>query len=113
VLSRDQRFLFVAMTRGNCVWRMPIMADGSVSKAGQFFTSHGPSGPDGLALDPHGRLIVCNPGLGVAWILDEYAEPVQILQAGRGISLTNVAVHDSGMAYFTDSTNGRILRTQL
>ena len=113
VLSRDERFLFVAMTRGNCVWRMPIMADGSVSKAGQFFTSYGPSGPDGLALDPQGHLIVCNPGLGVAWILDEYAEPLQILQAGRGISLTNVAVHASGMAYFTDSTNSRILRAQL
>lgn len=113
VLSRDQRFLFVAMTRGNCVWRMPVLPDGSVSKAGQFFSSHGPSGPDGLALDPQGQLIVCNPGLGVAWILDEYAEPLQILQAGRGISLTNVAVHASGMAYFTDSTNGRILRAQL
>ena len=113
VLSNDQRFLFVAMTRGNCVWRMPLMADGSVSKAGQFFTSHGPSGPDGLAMDAKGRLIVCNPGLGRAWILDEYAEPVEILQTARGTSLTNVAVHPSGMACFTDSTNGRILRAQL
>lgn len=113
VLSNDGRFLFVAMTRGNCVWRMPLMADGSVSKAGQFFTSYGPSGPDGLAMDRKDRLIVCNPGLGRAWILDAYAEPVEILEAGRGISLTNVAVHASGMAYFTDSTNGRILRAQL
>ena len=113
VLSNDERFLFVAMTRGNCVWRMPLMADGSVSKAGQFFTSYGPSGPDGLAMDSKGRLIVCNPGLGRAWILDAYAEPVEILEAGRGISLTNVAIHVSGMAYFTDSTNGRILRAQL
>ena len=113
VLSNDQRFLFVAMTRGNCVWRMPLMADGSVSKAGQFFTSHGPSGPDGLAMDAKGRLIVCNPGLGRAWILDEYAEPVEILETERGTSLTNVAVHPSGMAYFTDSTNGRVLRAQL
>lgn len=113
VLSRDGKFLFVAMTRGNCVWRMPLMADGSVSKAGQFFTSYGPSGPDGLAIDTKGRLVVCNPGLGCAWILDAYAEPVEIIQAGRGVSLTNVAVHPSGMAYFTDSTNGRILRARL
>jgi len=113
VLAKDGKFLFVAMTRGNCVWRMPLMPDGSVSKAGQFFTSYGPSGPDGLAIDQHGRLIVCNPGLGRAWILNAYAEPVEILDAGRGISLTNVALHPSGMAYFTDSTNGRILRAQL
>jgi gluconolactonase len=45
VLSPDEKFLFVAMTRGNCVWRMPLMPDGSVTKAGQFFTSYGPSGP--------------------------------------------------------------------
>jgi len=60
-----------------------------------------------------GRLIVCNPGLRRAWILNAYAEPAEILDAGRGISLTNVALHPSGIAYFTDSTNGRILRAQL
>lgn len=113
VLSNDGKFLFVAMTRGNCVWRMPIMADGSVSKAGQFFTSYGPSGPDGLAVDAKGRLIVCNPGLGRAWVLDAYAEPVEIFEAGRGVSLTNVALHPSGVACFTDSTHGRILRAQV
>jgi gluconolactonase len=113
VLSADGKFLFVAMTRGNCVWRMPLMADGSVSKAGQFFTSYGPSGPDGLAVDAAGRLIVCNPGLGRAWILNALAEPVEILRTAPGTSLTNVALDRSGMAYFTDSTHGRILRAKL
>jgi len=36
VLSPDERFLFVAATRGNSVWRMPLLSDGSVSKVGQF-----------------------------------------------------------------------------
>jgi len=57
VLSPDEKFLFVAMTRGNGVWRMPLLPDGSVAKAGQFFTSYGPSGPDGLAMDTAGRLM--------------------------------------------------------
>jgi gluconolactonase len=111
VLSPDERFLFVAMTRGNCVWRMPLMPDGTVSKAGQFFTSYGPSGPDGLAVDAAGRLVVCNPGLGWAWVLNALAEPVEILRAAPGTSLTNVAYGGEGRrtAYFTDSTNGRIL----
>jgi gluconolactonase len=115
VLSADEKFLFVAMTRGNCVWRMPIMADGSVSKAGQFFTSYGPSGPDGLAMDRDGRLIVCNPGLGVAWVLDARAEPVEILRAVPGTSLTNVAFGgpQRRTAYFTDSTHGRILKAEM
>src|SRR6185295_7984768 len=108
-------FLFVAMTRGNCVWRMPLMGDGSVSKAGQFFTSYGPSGPDGLAIDSSGRLIVCNPGLGVAWVLNERAEPVEVLRAAPGVSVTNVALGgaDRASAYFTDSTSGQILHARL
>src|SRR5690349_7830774 len=43
VLSPDEKVRFVGMTRGNCVWRGPLQADGSVSKVGQFFTSYGPS----------------------------------------------------------------------
>ena len=115
VLSPDERFLFVAMTRGNCVWRMPLMPDGSVSKAGQFFTSYGPSGPDGLAVDADGRLIVCNPGLGLAWVLNARAEPVEILRTAPGTSLTNVAFggRERRVAFFTDSTNGRILKVEM
>ena len=115
VLSPDGNVLYVAMTRGNCVWRMPLMADGSVSKAGQFFTSYGPSGPDGLAVDSEGRLIVCNPGLGWAWVLNARAEPVEILRAAPGTSLTNVSLGgpDRRTAYFPDSTNARILSATL
>lgn len=114
-LSPDERFLFVAMTRGNCVWRMPLLADGSVSKAGQFFTSYGPSGPDGLAVDGEGRLIVCNPGLGWAWVLNARAEPIEVLRTAPGTSLTNVAYGGAGRrtAFFTDSTHGRILKAEM
>jgi gluconolactonase len=115
VLSPDEQFLYVAMTRGNCVWRMPLFPDGSVGKAGQFFTSYGPSGPDGLAMDESGRLIVCNPGLGYAWVLNERAEPVEILRSAAGSSLTNVAFGgpDRKTAYFTESTTGTILRARM
>jgi len=115
VLSPDEHFLYVAMTRGNCVWRMPLFPDGSVGKAGQFFTSYGPSGPDGLAMDESGRLIVCNPGLGWAWVLNERAEPVEVLRSVAGTSLTNVAFGgpERKTAYFTESVSGTILRAQM
>ncbi|MBV5293423.1 MAG: SMP-30/gluconolactonase/LRE family protein [Curvibacter lanceolatus] len=111
VLSPDERFLFVAATRGNCVWRMPLLADGSVAKAGQFFTSYGPSGPDGLAMDEAGRLIVANPGLAYVWVLNGRAEPVEVLRGPSGHSLTNVAygVADRRTLFVTDSTAGEIL----
>lgn len=114
-LSPDEKVLFVAVTRGNCVWRAPLMADGSVSKVSQFFTSYGPSGPDGLAVDQEGRLIVCNPGLGYAWVLNPRAEPVEVLRSAAGASLTNVAFGgaDRCDAYFTESVTGSILRAAM
>ena len=110
-LSPDEKFLFVAVTRANCVWRMPLLADGSVSKAGQFFTSYGPSGPDGLAMDESGHLLVANPGLAYVWVLNERAEPMQVLRGLPGHSLTNLAFGgmDRKTLYCTDSTSGSIL----
>ena len=111
VLSLDEKFLFVAATRGNCVWRMPLLADGSASKAGQFFTSYGPSGPDGLAVDSAGHLLVANPGLACVWVLNHRAEPVQVLKTDVGASLTNLALGGPGgkTLYCTESTSGSIL----
>lgn len=115
VLSNDERFLFVAATRGNCVWRMPLLPDGSVSKAGQFFTSYGPSGPDGLAMDEAGRLLVANPGLGYVWVLNRFAEPELVLTGPRGASVTNLAFGgaDRKMLFCTDSTHGTVLCSRM
>ena len=114
-LSPDGRVLYLAVTRGNCVWRVPLLPDGSVAKVGQFFTSYGPSGPDGLAVDDQGRLLVANPGLGLVWVLNHRAEPVQVLRGVPGSSLTNLAFGgaDRRTLYVTDSTHGRILRARL
>lgn len=115
VLSPDEKFLFVAATRANCVWRMPVQIDGSVSKAGQFFTSYGPSGPDGLAMDQQGRLLIANPGLAYIWVLNQRAEPVEILRGPAGHSLTNLAFggKDKKTLFVTDSTSGNILYLQM
>jgi len=115
VLSGDERFLFVAATRGNGVWRMPLMDDGSVSKAGQFFTSYGPSGPDGLAMGESGRLLVANPGLAYVWVLGPRAEPEEVLTGIPGSSVTNLAFGGAGRRtlFCTDSTHGRILKAEM
>jgi gluconolactonase len=121
VLSPDEKFLFVACTRGNCVWRMPLQPDGSVSKVGQFFTSNGPSGPDGLAMNANGNLLIANPGLGYVWVVNSRGEPVEVLHAPKengvlaNISLTNLALGGSNQhtIYCTDSSRGRILMSRL
>lgn len=110
-LSPDGKVLYLAVTRGNCVWRVPLMADGSVSKVSQFFTSYGPSGPDGLAVDSEGNLLVCNPGLGFVWLLNHRAEPVKVWRSPKGMSTTNLALggEDGRSLFCTESVSGTIL----
>ena len=114
-LSPDEKVLYLAVTRGNAVWRMPLLEDGSVAKVGQFFTSYGPSGPDGMAVDEQGRVIVANPGLGYAWVLNPRAEPVIVLRSTEGMSLTNIAYGgaERKTLYCTESVSGSILRAEL
>ena len=72
-------------------------------------------GPDGLAVDSQGRVIVANPGLGFAWVLNHRAEPVLVLRSPLGASLTNVAFGgpDRKTLYCTESVSGSILRSTL
>ena len=114
-LSPDGKVLYLAVTRGNCVWRVPLLPDGSVAKVSQFFTSYGPSGPDGLAVDEQGRVLVANPGLGYVWVLNARAEPVAVLRGAAGASTTNIAFGgpERSTLYVTDSTHGAILLARL
>ncbi|CAM4020523.1 SMP-30/gluconolactonase/LRE family protein [Bordetella muralis] len=113
-LSPDEKVLYLAVTRGNCVWRVPLLPDGSVSKVSQFFTSYGPSGPDGLAVDQSGNLVVANPGLGYVWLLNDRAEPIKVWRSDNGTSTTNIAFGgpDRQTLYCTESTTGTILRAR-
>lgn len=114
-LSPDGKVLYLAVTRGNCVWRVPLLADGSVAKVSQFFTSYGPSGPDGLAVDTEGGVLVANPGLGYVWVLNARAEPVVVLRGPAGASITNIAFGgaDRSTLFVTDSTHGTIMKARL
>ena len=114
-LSADERVLYLGVTRGNQVWRVPLLPDGSVAKVSAFFTSYGPSGPDGLAVDQRGRVIVANPGLGVAWVLNHKAEPEIVLRSCAGASLTNVSFGgpERRTLYCTESISGSVLRAEL
>jgi gluconolactonase len=114
-LSPDERVLYLGVTRGNQVWRVPLLDDGSVSKVSAFFTSYGPSGPDGLAVDETGRVLVANPGLGVCWVLSPRGEPELVLRSAAGASLTNIAFGgpERKTLYCTESVSGSVLRATL
>jgi gluconolactonase len=115
VLSPDERVLFVAMTRANSVWRVPLMADGGVAKVGQYASMNGPAGPDGLAMDADGGLVVALPGRGEAWLLDERADPALVIRSPTGRMVTNVAYGgpERRELYCTESATATVLRVTL
>ena len=115
VLSPDEKVLWIAVTRGNCVWRAPLMPDGSVAKVGQFFTSYGPSGPDGLAVDIAGNLAIANPGLGYAWLVNHRGEPIAVWSSPRGTTVTNLAYggQNNQTLYCTEADTATILMASM
>ncbi|KAH0379823.1 gluconolactonase, partial [Aureobasidium melanogenum] len=110
-LSLDERFLYVAMTRSNEVWRLPLHPDGSTSKAGVFFRSFGNAGPDGIKLDEEGNLLICHPSLGSVFVVDKHGVPkARIVSGSAGINLTNCTFGgaEGKTLYITDSLEGNV-----
>jgi len=114
-VSYDMRVLYVAMTRSNQVWRGPIQADGSLTKVCALQTFFGVAGPDGLALDAHGRLLVAHPGLGGVFVLDERGAVTHFVRSPLPNSLvTNIACRPgTASIVMTESQNGCVLEAEL
>jgi gluconolactonase len=116
VMNVEENAIFVAVTRGNCVWRMPILGDGTVTKVGLFVQlSGGLGGPDGLAMDEAGNLAVAHAGLGSVWVFDRLGQPIFRLRSCAGILTTNIAYGgaDRKTMYITESESGAILRATM
>jgi gluconolactonase len=114
VLDRAKNVLFIAMTRGNAIWRAPLLADGSVSKVGLFAQLYGVSGPDGLALDVEGNLFVAHASLGAVFVFAPHGECIAKLKSPTGGTVTNLAFGgpENRDLYITESAGGQVLRTR-
>jgi gluconolactonase len=115
VLSKDEKTLFVAVTRANQVWRLPFAPDGTVVRMGVQIQLSGGRGPDGMAMDESGGLVVAHPDMGAAWVFDHRGEPKLRVQSCRSDIVTNVCFGgaDRKTLYITDSGAGAILSARL
>jgi gluconolactonase len=114
-INNAEKQVFVAVTRAQQVWRLPLMHDGSVSKTGVFIQlSGGHAGPDGIEMDSEDGLLVCHLGVGV-WRFDANGLPTHLIHARDHALMTNVAFGGPKRKtlFITDSLNGRILRTEM
>lgn len=116
-LSPDEKTLYVAMTRGNAVWRLPLFEDGTVSKVGVFVQlAGGISGADGLAVDSVGNVYVADAGNGCVWSFSPFGEPrYRYLTKGGGRTVTNLAFggEHNNTLYFIDSSSNVIMKVEV
>lgn len=116
VLSPDESLLYVGMTRANAAWRVPLLPDGTTSKVSLFIQlSGGHGGPDGVAIDETGGLLICHVGLGTVWHFDPLGQPLHRIRSCAGLATTNVAFGgpDRKTLYITESETGSILVADL
>ncbi len=115
-INAEGNVLYVAATRGNCVWRARILPDGSAVKVGVFVQlSGGLAGPDGLALNEEDGLTIAHAGYGVVWICSRLGDRVIAVRSPAGIYTTNVAYGgpDRRDLYITESYSATILRARV
>jgi gluconolactonase len=115
-LAPDLSHCLVAVTRANQIWRLPLHVDGAVTKAGIFIHLHGgPGGPDGLAWDPDGNLLVAHTGVGTVWRFNGRAEPTLAITSCAGASTTNLypGGPDGRDLFIIESETGSVLRARL
>jgi gluconolactonase len=116
-LTRDGSALFVAATRANAVWRIPLMADGGVAKVGVFCHLFGPGGPDGLLVDEDDNLLVAHVGLGHIFVFSPRGELTHLVEGPAGMHTTNLTLGPApgnpkaGALYITESQSGTVLVT--
>jgi len=112
-LNKKNSQVYVAITRAQQVWRLPLMEGGTPSKTGVAIQlSGGHAGPDGIETDDEDGLVVCHLGVGV-WRFDANCLPTHLVHAGTEHRLmTNVAFRGKTL-YITDSMNGEILTAEM
>jgi gluconolactonase len=115
-LNNRNTHVYVAITRSQQIWRLPLMPGGTLSKTGVAIQlSGGHAGPDGIEMDESDGIVVCHLGVGV-WRFDSNCLPTRLAHAGKQHRLmTNIAFGGPGRRtlYITDSLNGEIVTAEM
>src|SRR5688500_14686170 len=116
-LSTTEQHCYVGVTRSQQIWRLPLMADGSVSKTGVAIQlSGGAAGPDGIEMDAVNGLLVCHLGVGI-WRFDANMLPTHLVYAEghhhHHLDILAFGGPDRKTIYITEALSGDVLMAQM
>lgn len=109
VFNPTETELFIAVTRSNAVWWVDM---GDPERRAALFVQMHAQGPDGLAMDASGNLVIAHAYHGAVWIYDRDAAPRYYINSPRGRMTTNVAYGgpENKTLYIVESATSSILR---
>ncbi|GGF10289.1 SMP-30/gluconolactonase/LRE family protein [Subtercola lobariae] len=121
VLSPDEKFLYVAVTRTNAIWKAPLTVPPgliptvAVGTTGVFIQMSGGTGPDGMAVDEAGNIVIAHTGLGSAWLFSPVGEPLLRIHSSAGLSVSNMVYggDDNRTLFITESSTGSIMTAEM
>lgn len=113
-LHASEQTLYLAVTRANAVWNVPLSRNGGASRVG-LFAQLPCAGPDGMAMDVDGNVAVASPGLGVVWVHDRYGLPIYRVETVGGQFGTNIAYggKDNRYLYIVEGDSYSIQRAEM
>jgi len=112
VMDPSESTLYIAVTRANAAWRIPIRPDGSVHRVGLFCQLIGGWGPDGMAADVEGNVLMAHAGGAAVWVWSAEGLPVYRVVACDGSKLTTNMAYggkDNRTLFITNSLSGNVL----
>ena len=112
VFNMRETELFVAVTRANAVWRVELTDP--LHRCG-LYVQLPSAGPDGLALDADGNVVVAHPTGGLVWVYSKRGAPLYAIPSCRGDMPSNIAYGDDDgrTLYIVESRTCSILTTRL
>jgi gluconolactonase len=115
VLTPLQNELYVALSYTLQVVRLALHGDAPYRWRGFLQLSGGLGGPDGMAVDELGNVVVVHAGFGTVWLFSPIGEPLARLRSCAGIRTTNVAYGgaDRRTLFITESEHGVILTARM
>ena len=116
VMDPAEELIYVAVTRTNSVWRVPMRPDGSIHRVDTFVRLVGGRGPDGLAVDVEGNVAIAHAGFGCVWLVSENGVPTHKIEAcDGGPHTTNIAYGgpENSTLYITNSFSDNVLTAEL